>query len=212
MIAVSSLFAGNTAPTAADFAGNVDATDSLFQTAPTGTLTGSGDLVGVDPLLDPNGPQDHGGATETIALQAGSPAIGHGSNASGLLADQRGYGLPAGTALDIGAYQSQAVPDTGPPAVALEASDVTSATAASPSPYTFSLTITDSVAVSLASLTGLVVTVSPPGGVATLTTTLVSTTPRVRPTPSATRPSSSSPISSRRQAATGTPPRRGRIP
>ena len=36
----NSLFAGNTAPVGADFAGNVTASNSLFQTAPTGTYSG----------------------------------------------------------------------------------------------------------------------------------------------------------------------------
>jgi hypothetical protein len=100
--ATSTLFGGV-------FVGNVHATHSLFQVAPTGTLTGTNNLVGVDPLLDPNGLQNNGGPTPTIALQVGSPARGAGSNPLGLTTDQRGFGPrtgPSGT--DIGAYQSDA--------------------------------------------------------------------------------------------------------
>ena len=69
--AISTLFAGNGST---DYQGNIIATDSLFQTAPTGTLTGSGNLVGVNPLLATQGLANNGGPTETIALQPGSPA------------------------------------------------------------------------------------------------------------------------------------------
>ena len=87
-----------------------------------GTLSGSGNLVGVNPLLDPNGLQNNGGPTQTIALQAGSPAIGQGANPENLFADQRGYDPrtgPGGT--DIGAYQTNAQADTQAPTAALQA-------------------------------------------------------------------------------------------
>jgi hypothetical protein len=35
----------------------------------------NGNIVGVDPMLDPAGLQDNGGPTETIDLLPGSPAI-----------------------------------------------------------------------------------------------------------------------------------------
>ncbi len=71
--------------------------------------------VGVaDPGLDPNGLQQNGGPTETIALVSGSPAIDAGSNALAvdpqgdpLTTDQRGPGFPRigfGT-VDIGASE-----------------------------------------------------------------------------------------------------------
>ena len=53
--AVSTLF-GSNGPV--DYSGDIDATDSLFQTAPTGTLSGSGNIVGSDPLLDASGLQN----------------------------------------------------------------------------------------------------------------------------------------------------------
>jgi len=68
-----------------------------------------------NPGLDPNGLQNNGGPTQTIALLAGSPAIDGGSSSiSGVavpITDQRGAlrgpaGLNAGSAVDIGAYEA----------------------------------------------------------------------------------------------------------
>ena len=65
--------------------------------------------------FDPAGLADNGGSTQTIALQASSPAINAGDNASALDADgnplqydQRGAGFPriAGGTVDIGAFES----------------------------------------------------------------------------------------------------------
>ena len=49
---------------------------------------------------------DYGGATQTMALLPGSPAIGVGTTPSGMTADQRGLPLDAPNP-DIGAFQSQ---------------------------------------------------------------------------------------------------------
>src|SRR5262249_29067471 len=54
----------------------------------TGTLASP-----LDPLLDPNGLQDNGGPTLTIALLPGSPAVDKGINTVGST-DQRGDGFP----------------------------------------------------------------------------------------------------------------------
>jgi hypothetical protein len=55
--------------------------------------------------LDPSGLQNHGGPTETIALEPGSDAIGAVKNASFCsTTDQRGVARP--TPCDIGAYQT----------------------------------------------------------------------------------------------------------
>jgi hypothetical protein len=173
--AVSTLFGGNGA---ADYSGDVNATDSLFQTAPTGTLSGTGNLVRIDPLLDPNGLQNNGGPTETIALQASSPALGAGTNPEHLFTDQRGYAPrtgPDGT--DIGAYQLDAEADTQAPTATLQAVAVTRANAGSLNPYTFSIKFTDNVAIAAASSPGAVVKVIPAGANAPITATIVSTTP-----------------------------------
>jgi len=74
----------------------------------------NGNQVGVDPLLDPAGLQDHGGPTQTIALLPGSPAINAGNSqlavdlaGDPLEFDQRGSGYPRmlhGT-VDAGSFE-----------------------------------------------------------------------------------------------------------
>ena len=83
-------------------------------------LTGSGDKQNTAPLLGPLA--DNGGQTDTLALQAGSPAIDAGDSAGTACpaADQRGVSRPQGAACDIGAFElAQAGPpppgDTTPP-------------------------------------------------------------------------------------------------
>ncbi|MGI8857290.1 MAG: choice-of-anchor Q domain-containing protein [Thermomicrobiales bacterium] len=80
----------------------------------------TGAFIFADP--DPKMPQDHGGPTKTLALPAGSPAIGAGDPAACAAApvggmDQRGIPRPA-TVCDIGAYETPgktlAVTSTGP--------------------------------------------------------------------------------------------------
>jgi hypothetical protein len=85
-----------------------------------GYLGATGDQINTNPMLDPNGLQDNGGPTLTIALQPGSPAIDKGENFSGSTTDQRGTGFartyddPAianatgGDGTDIGAFEVQA--------------------------------------------------------------------------------------------------------
>ncbi len=127
--AVSTLIGGNGA---VNYSGNITATDCLFQTAPTGTLTGSGNIVGKDPLLATAGLQNNGGPTLTIALQATSPAIGKGANPQGLLTDQRGFAPRTGSGgTDIGAYEHDATSDTQHPTATFQATSVTSSNAAS---------------------------------------------------------------------------------
>jgi hypothetical protein len=75
-----------------------------------------------DPKLDPNGLQNNGGPTKTIALLIGSPAIDKGTSnglTGNLTNDQRGNGFPrifdnpqvspaaGGDSADIGAYELQ---------------------------------------------------------------------------------------------------------
>ncbi len=178
----SSLFGGNSAPKGADYAGKVTANNSLFQTAPTGTVTGSGNLTGVNPLFTPGGLQNNGGSTQTISLQPGSPAIGKAGTTTGLFTDERGFALPSGDHPDLGAYQNLATPDTKPPTATLSsAPPVTTANASSLVPYTFTITYADNVAVAKASLSEAVVVVQPPGGVPPLRATVLSITPSGSP-------------------------------
>jgi hypothetical protein len=176
VMAVSTLFAGNGG---VDYYGSLTATDCLFQTKPSGgTLSGSGNLVGVNPLLDTKGLQNNGGPTQTIALQATSPAIGAGANPENLLTDQRGFAARSGSkGTDIGAYQHDATADTAPPTATLQATNVTAANAGSLNPYTFTITYTDNVAIASASVPGAVVQVIPPSGGPAIAATVVSVTP-----------------------------------
>lgn len=75
-----------------DQGGNVEFGDA---SCPSGFLRG-------DPRLSPLG--DHGGPTQTVALQSGSAAIHHVRTCV-LGADQRGVGRAVGSACDSGAYQ-----------------------------------------------------------------------------------------------------------
>lgn len=63
-----------------------------------------------DPKVDANGLRDHGGPTNTIALQADSPAIDAidgGTNGCGAIStDQRGISRPLNGKCDIGAYEA----------------------------------------------------------------------------------------------------------
>jgi hypothetical protein len=93
------------------FGGISDRGYNLESTTDCG-FTGTGDLQNTDPKLDPNGLQNNGGSTQTIALQQGSPAIDW--VASGCPStDQRGNARPDGTSeskCDIGAYESSYTP------------------------------------------------------------------------------------------------------
>ncbi|MGB3403240.1 MAG: choice-of-anchor Q domain-containing protein [Microcoleaceae cyanobacterium] len=77
-----------------------DATGTISFT--TSTLVGDGNNP-IDPLLSPL--QDNGGATQTQALQPGSPAINAGVD-NGLTTDQRGEARIQQGATDIGAFES----------------------------------------------------------------------------------------------------------
>ena len=71
----------------------------------TCAFAGAGDLSNRDPLLGVLA--SNGGATQTRALSAGSPAIDAGSNAACPATDQRGVArpFPAGGNCDIGAFE-----------------------------------------------------------------------------------------------------------
>jgi hypothetical protein len=133
---------------------------NLIGTGASGGLTGGSNHNQVN-VADPGlgTLAANGGPTETIALQGGSPAIAAGSNPEKLFADQRGYGVPAGTNWDVGAYQTTASADVTPPSATLQATDVNATNAASLNPYTFTITFSDGVAVSKLSLSGAVVQV-----------------------------------------------------
>ena len=116
----NSLLGGNTAPQGPDLRIAGEHIAAQYNVIQDGTGSGlvngvDGNLVGVDPKLDPAGLQDHGGPTPTIALLSGSAAIDAGDNAAaaGLTGDQRGvpfvrdYGDGADDVVDVGAYEVQ---------------------------------------------------------------------------------------------------------
>ena len=113
-----SIVANNTAASGPDIAGPVSSGDyNLIKSTVGifGSLPGTHNITGVDPVLGPL--QNNGGPTETHALLAGSPAIDKGKNFTALTTDQRGAGysrsfddsaIPnaaGGDATDIGAYE-----------------------------------------------------------------------------------------------------------
>jgi hypothetical protein len=116
----NTIVAGNTdkdlvvASQAPDIAGTAIANFCLVQSI-TGWTPGAGsgnNLTGMNPML--GALQTNGGPTQTMALQAGSPAIDAGSNAlvpGGVTTDQRGTGFARiinggkGLIVDIGAYE-----------------------------------------------------------------------------------------------------------
>jgi hypothetical protein len=79
-----------------------------------GFTQATGSLPDTDPLLDPDGLQDNGGPTKTIALQPDSPAVdlvGEGA-CPPPATDQRGVQRPQGEACDSGAYELVQGPKT----------------------------------------------------------------------------------------------------
>jgi hypothetical protein len=111
LILANTILSGNTGlnPDLYVSSGTTTANFSLLGTAATGFPSSnnvSSDAPGLGALAN------NGGPTQTMALQAGSPAIGVGSVAlipAGVTTDQRGTGFArvVGGKVDIGAFQSQ---------------------------------------------------------------------------------------------------------
>ena len=109
-------YTGSTGPSGADYTNSAHGTgaavayNSLFGSPPVGVINGGNSIVG-NPGLSSSGLQSNGGPTQTIAIVAGSAAIGAGQNPISnvtLFTDQRGY-VTTSAEWDIGAYQSSAV-------------------------------------------------------------------------------------------------------
>ena len=106
-----SILAGDSAPQNPEFysfvtsLGNnmVSKADPASGWKPT-DLTGT-DTKPLDARLAPLG--NYGGPTPTMALLSGSPAIGKGVSVSSVMTDQRG--MPRGSLVDIGAFQTSLV-------------------------------------------------------------------------------------------------------
>ncbi|MFL5824430.1 MAG: choice-of-anchor Q domain-containing protein [Solirubrobacteraceae bacterium] len=99
----------------------VDQKHNLESTSPSECGLGAGDLIGTDPKL--SALAANGGPTQTMALAAGSPAIGaggackdpSGAGAPRLTTDQRGR--PRRLPCDIGAFQAQRPVHTAAPRI-----------------------------------------------------------------------------------------------
>lgn len=111
----NSIIANNTAPTARDCGGTVNADYSLIKARTGCTITGANNIAAnVDPLL---GPLDaNGGGTITHPTLTffpldSSPVLNAGSNALCLATDQRGASRPVGNC-DIGAVEKQTGEET----------------------------------------------------------------------------------------------------
>ncbi len=112
----SSIVANNTAAHGPDIESTVSANYSLIENITDGTVSGSNNITGVDPML--GGLQNNGGPTETLAPLPGSPVIDKGKSFTAFTTDQRGTGFPrtidnpavanasGGDGTDIGAVES----------------------------------------------------------------------------------------------------------
>ena len=113
--------------------------------------TAATSLPNTDPGLDPAGPADHGGPTDTIALQPGSVAIDlvTPGDPSCPAVDQRGVTRPVdgddnGTAAcDAGSYEAPRPADTTAPVVTVPANITTPATGPSGATVTYTATAND---------------------------------------------------------------------
>lgn len=123
-----------------------------------------GNLIGGEPML--GSLRNNGGPTQTMLPLAGSPAIDAGENtvASGA-SDQRGYARIVGTAIDVGAVESESVAAVTDLAISGQAPDA----AVWGTPITYTLTVSNNGPDAQANVT--LVDVLPPN------TTLVSWQP-----------------------------------
>lgn len=89
-----------------DLVGTFAATDSLIKTPGTATLSGTGNIIGQDPLLGQLA--DNGGPTLSMLPALTSPALDRGQpNTPSVTTDQRGSPRPAGAGKDMGAVERQ---------------------------------------------------------------------------------------------------------
>ncbi len=105
----STIIAGNTASTKnPDVSGTFASAGSNLIGNSTGSSGfGAQDNLNVNPMLGPLA--SNGGPTQTMALLAGSPALGEGDGSNGVLVDQRGALRGATGLSDIGAYEASSV-------------------------------------------------------------------------------------------------------
>ena len=114
---VANSVGGNCAGSVTDGGHNIDDGTTCGFTGTGCTTTTGTSFCSTSPVLDPTGLQNNGGPTQTIALQASSPAINAGDESVCTAPpvnnlDQRGYVRPGvgATSCPIGAYEYNAVP------------------------------------------------------------------------------------------------------
>jgi hypothetical protein len=116
-IVANSTSGGNCAGSVTDGGHNIDDGTTCGFTGTGCTSTSGSSFCSTNPHFDPAGLANNGGSTQTIALQAGSPAINAGNESICAAPpvnnlDQRGYVRPGGgaTSCSIGAYEYNSVP------------------------------------------------------------------------------------------------------
>jgi len=157
IVASSCLIARNTSPDGPDVSGAIFASSCLIGNTSGATITGSNNILNVNPQLDVLA--DNGGPTMTCLLLPGSPAIDAGANPAGLSFDQRGPGFPRvlGGAADIGAAEGV----RAAPAAAASAPDVPGAGGTA---HAVTVTYAANVAIDVATLGTGDIAVTGPGG------------------------------------------------
>jgi predicted outer membrane repeat protein len=169
-----------------------------------GLLNGFGDQNNMAAGLDPNGLQDNGGPTKTVALLTGSAAVDAVpvsptdyctaiDGTTPIAADQRGVMRPQGTKCDIGAFEL--VPGTPTPTATATPTKTATPTASATATPTMTATRT---ATATASPTATPTRTATPTASATLTQTPT-------PTASATPTSTATPTASATATPTSTP-------
>ncbi len=114
----SSIIAGGAGPACTGAVAQINATAGSHNVIDDTScaLGGTGDRENVDPVLA--GLTNNGGQTSTLALLAGSPAIGAANPSTCAGTDQRGVGRPQEGTCDAGAFEfvpTQAPPSQPPP-------------------------------------------------------------------------------------------------
>ncbi|HTY56777.1 MAG TPA: choice-of-anchor Q domain-containing protein, partial [Candidatus Binataceae bacterium] len=174
-----------------------------------GSSTGAnGDTIGdnVNPMLDSGGLADHGGSTETIALEIGSPAIAAVPLVDcTVTTDQRGEPRPdpqgPGTGCDIGAFELQGIvsPTQTPTATPF----ITPTPTAAPTP-TPTVTATTTATVTATTTPTRTPTTTPTTTRTPTITATITTTPTLTATQSPTRTATATPTTTVSATTTST--------
>lgn len=98
---VNTIIAGETSTE--NCIGTINSVGNNLESGNSCGFSSTGDITNTNPLVGPL--QWNGGDTQTHALQAGSPAINAGNDATCPITDQRGESRPSGKHCDIGAYE-----------------------------------------------------------------------------------------------------------